>query len=185
MNSILLIDGLNTFMRHFCANPSMNENGIHMGGLAGFLKGLRLLIDNIKPNKVIICWEGGGSSRRRAIYPDYKNKRKPTKLNRFYDDEIPNTIENRNFQINALVKILRAAGIHQIYVSDCEADDIIGYLSKYRFKEEKIIIVSSDKDYYQLLNERILQWSPGQKNYVTSEKIIKKFFIPPHNFCLA
>ena len=48
------------------------------------------------------------------------------------------------------------------------------------------MIISSDKDYYQLIDgERILQWSPGQKDYVTPEKILKKFIIPVHNFCVA
>ena len=46
---ILLIDGLNLFMRHFVVNPTMSESGDHVGCLVGFLKGLRLLCERIQP----------------------------------------------------------------------------------------------------------------------------------------
>ena len=108
------------------------------------------------------------------------------KLNRFYEDDIPDTVENRNYQVSLIVNLLRKAGINQLYISDCEADDVIAYMSSYVLQEEKVVIVSSDKDYYQLIDgKRVIQWSPGQKDYVTPEKILKKFFIPVHNFCVA
>jgi 5'-3' exonuclease len=173
-------------MRHFTVNPSVSDNGNHIGGLVGFLKGLQLLVDNLAPSAIIVIWEGGGSVRRRNIFPEYKNKRRPVKLNRFYEDDIPDTIENRNYQINLLINFLKLSGVKQIYVSDCEADDVIGYSAKYILKESKVTIISSDKDYYQLIDgKRISQWSPGQKDFVTLEKILKKFFIPAHNFCVA
>ena len=88
--------------------------------------------------------------------------------------------------MNLIVNLLRKAGINQLYISDCEADDVISYVALHLLKEEKVVIISSDKDYYQLIDGgRILQWSPGQKDYVTPEKILKKFFIPVHNFCVA
>jgi len=183
---ILLVDALNMFMRHFTVNPSVNSNGNHIGGVVGFLKGIQLLIDNISPKQVVVVWEGGGSLRRRDIYPQYKNGKRPVRLNRFYEDDIPNTVENRNYQVNLIVNLLRKAGINQLYISDCEADDVISYVALHLLKEEKVVIISSDKDYYQLIDgDRILQWSPGQKDYVTPEKILKKFFIPVHNFCVA
>ena len=67
MSPILVIDGLNVFMRHFAANPSTSENGEHVGGVVGFLRGLRHLVNLTKPKEVIVAWEGGGSLRRRAI----------------------------------------------------------------------------------------------------------------------
>jgi len=183
---VILIDALNMFMRHFTVNPSVSSNGDHIGGVVGFLKGIQLLIDNISPKQVIVVWEGGGSIRRRAIYPEYKNGKRPMRLNRFYEDDIPDTVENRNYQVSLIVNLLRKAGINQLYISDCEADDVIAYMALHALKEEKVVIVSSDKDYYQLIDgSRILQWSPGQKDYVTPEKILKKFFIPVHNFCVA
>ena len=173
-------------MRHFAANPSSNENGEHIGGAIGFLKGIQLLIDNIHPEKVYVIWEGGGSLRRRSIFKNYKMGRRPVKLNRFYESDIPDTVGNRNYQINLITKLLRLSGIPQLYVSDCEADDVIGYLSKNKLKNENIVIVSSDKDYYQLLEKnRVKIWSPGQKKILTSDSVRERFGIYPENFCVA
>ena len=98
--SVLIVDGLNVFMRHFVANPTMSSLGHHAGGVVGFLKNLRLLVDKIEPSEVIVVWEGGGSARRRAIYPEYKEKRKPQKLNRFYGSDIPDSVVNRSDQVS-------------------------------------------------------------------------------------
>ncbi len=173
-------------MRHFAANPSTSDNGEHIGGAIGFLKGLQLLIDNIHPEKVFVIWEGGGSIRRRSIYKDYKSGRRPVKLNRFYESDIPDTVNNRNYQINLTTKLLSLSGIPQLYVSDCEADDVIGYLAKNKLKNENITIVSSDKDYYQLLEKnRVKIWSPGQKKILTADSVREKFQITAENFCVA
>ena len=173
-------------MRHFAANPSVSENGEHIGGSVGFLKGVQLLIDNFHPEKLYVIWEGGGSARRRSIYKGYKSGRRPVKLNRFYEADIPDTVGNRNYQINLTTKLLGLSGIPQLYVSDCEADDVIGYLSKNKLKNENLIIVSSDKDYYQLLEKnRVKIWSPGQKKILTTESVRERFGIPVENFCVA
>lgn len=182
---ILIIDGLNLHTRHYIANPTMSDMGHQVGGVVGFLKGIQLLANKFHPPHVCVVWEGGGSPRRRAIYSNYKSKRKPQKLNRYYEGDIPDTVENRNYQIMLLIELLRKTPIQQFYISDCEADDIIAYLVKYKFRNRQCMIVSSDKDYYQLLDNRVLQWSPGQKKIIRPEDVEKKFGIKPSNFCLA
>jgi len=182
---ILIVDALNLFTRHYVVNPTMSTLGHQAGGTVGFLKAIRYLSDKILPKQVIVVWEGGGSPRRRAIFPDYKAQRKPPKLNRFYGDDIPDTVENRGYQIALTIELLKNVPVMQLYVSDCEADDVIGYLTKYKLKKEECVIVSSDKDFYQLLSNRVSQWSPGQKAFVTEKKVKEKFSIPPHNFCVA
>ena len=173
-------------MRHFAANPSTSENGEHIGGSMGFLKGVQLLIDNFHPDQIYVIWEGGGSLRRRKIFKNYKSGKRPVKLNRYYESDIPDTVNNRNYQINLTTKLLRLSGIPQLYVSDCEADDVIGYLTKYKLKNDNVLIVSSDKDYYQLLEKnRVKIWSPGQKKILTSESVRERFGIYPENFCVA
>jgi len=183
---IVFIDALNFFMRHFTVNPSVGMNGQHVGGSLGFLRGLGYLADLLNPECVYVIWEGGGSPRRRSIYPDYKKNKRPVKLNRFYEGDIPNTVENRNYQVNLIVNLLKRSGIKQVYTSDCEADDVIGYVCKREFPNKKKVIISSDKDYYQLLEDKNIRiWSPGQKDFVTSEKILKKFGVTAANFCLC
>lgn len=180
----LIIDGLNVFYRHWAANPSLDTNGEHVGGIVGFIKGLQLLCERYRPSDLVVVWEGGGSPRRRAIDSSYKGGKKPVKLNRFYED-IPNTLENRNSQVSQLVSLLRKAGTKQVYVSDCEADDVVAYLVNSTFAKEKCVIVSTDKDFYQLISSRILVWSPGSKKQWDENSVVEKFGIHPRNFCLA
>jgi len=181
---VLIIDGLNFFTRHFVVNPTMSQNGHHLGGFVGFLKGLRLLSERCSPAQIVVVWEGGGSSRRRAIFSDYKQGRRPQKLNRYYED-IPDTFGNRNRQVALLVEALRHVPVRQVYVTECEADDAIAYMTKYQYRDHKCVIVSSDKDLYQLIDDRVTQWSPGQKTYITSEKVKEKFGVSVSNIVTA
>ena len=181
---ILIIDGLNVFYRHWAANPSMDANGEHVGGIVGFLKGIQLLCERYRPNDIVVTWESGGSQRRRAIDSSYKGGRKPAKLNRFYD-EIPNTVGNRNSQVSLLVSLLRKAGIKQIYVPDCEGDDVVAYLTGAVYRDKECIIISTDKDFFHLIDDRIKVWSPGSKKEWSIPTVIERFCIYPENFCLA
>lgn len=182
---MLLIDGLNVFMRHYVVNPTMSSLGFHVGGFVGFLKSLSRLCDRTRPSHIIVAWEGGGSPRRRAIYKGYKRNRRPQKLNRYYLGDIPDTTMNRDNQIALVIAALKNTPVNQVYVQDCEADDVLAYLVKYKFNDNRCVIVSSDKDFYQLLSKRVIQWSPGQKRYITPKTLIEKFGIAPVNFCTA
>jgi len=184
-NTCLIVDGLNIFTRHFVANPSVSENGESIGGIVGTLNSLSSLSERFKPGRIVVVWEGGGSIRKRAIYSEYKKGRKPQRLNRYYEGEIPDTVQNRNFQINTLISIMSKLSLLQVYVEDCEADDVIGYLCKYKLSDWKKVIVSSDKDFYQLLDRNTLIFSPTWKKFVSFKEVEDKFKIAAENFCLA
>ena len=83
-DSVLLIDGMNTFIRVFSAIPTTNEDGVHVGGIVGFLRSLAFAINMIRPTRTIVVFDGkGGSNRRRKIFPQYKMGRKMSyRLNR-------------------------------------------------------------------------------------------------------
>lgn len=181
---VLILDGLNVFYRHWAANPTMDTNGEHVGGIVGFLKGIQLLCERYQPSDIVVTWEGGGSNRRRSVDSSYKSGRRPAKLNRFYED-IPDTVENRNNQVAQLVSLIRKAGIKQVYVSDCEGDDIVAYVANSVYRDKECIIVSTDKDFFQLINDRVKVWSPGSKKEWSIDSVISNFGIHPENFCLA
>ena len=182
----IYFDGLNVFMRHFAANPSRSLNGQICGGIFGMLKNIQQLSERFNPSKVIVVWEGGGSVRRRNINPNYKLGRRPIKLNRSeYSKDVPDTLENRNWQLVSLVNILYKTPVTQIYVDDCEADDVISYLTKTKKTSAQKIIVTSDKDYYQLVNNDIKIWSPNKKVLIDEKYILEKWGITPANFCTA
>jgi len=182
---ILLIDGLNAFTRNFAAYPQLDKNGLSIGGVVGTLKTLKKLIMLTGCNLVVFCWEGGGSSRRRSLYSDYKATRKPEKLNRFYEDDIPETEENRNRQVKLLVSLMQHLPVCQLYVEDAEADDLIGYLCSHKFKDNEKIIVSSDKDFYQLIDEKTTIYNLHKKQFLDEKYILDNFQITPQNFALA
>ena len=60
MKPEIYIDGLNVFMRHYCANPTVSLNNTQCGGIVGFLYNIKTLADKFRPNKIVIVWEGGG-----------------------------------------------------------------------------------------------------------------------------
>lgn len=164
----------------------MTSNGEQCGGIIGFMKTLRRLVYEQSPALVVIAWEGGGSTKRRAIYSEYKANRKPARLNRFYEDDIPDTEDNKVWQMAQLAKFLKRFPVCQVYVDDCEGDDVIAHLTRVQFRDRKKIIVSNDRDFYQLLDDKTSIYSPQSKRIHTQEDVKKEFFgIQSQNFALA
>lgn len=182
---IMLVDALNTFTRYYVRHPQMSSHGEPVGGVVGFLNALKRLVEEQLPTQVIVVWEGGGSMRRRQLYPEYKQNRRPIKMNRYYEDDIPNTVENRNEQVRYLVECMKCVPVCQLYVTDCEADDVIAYLCRTWFKNDEVIIVSSDSDMYQLLDDKTRIFRPGKKVYVDVADVLESHGVHPRNFALA
>lgn len=183
---VLLIDAMNLFVRSFCAYPTMSVHGYQMGGTIGFLKTLTRICNDVSPTQVIICWEGGGSTKRRGIYSEYKMNRKPEKLNRFYEDDIPESSKNRSHQIQVLLALMKHTPIYQVYAANTEGDDVIAYLAKGRYKNLNKIIVSSDKDMYQLLDDPTTRiYNLHKKTYVLADDVYEEFKVLASNFALA
>jgi DNA polymerase I len=180
----IYIDGLNVFMRHFAANPARSLNGQLCGGIFGMLRNIQHLSEKFKPDRIVVVWEGGGSLRRRNIEPSYKDGRRPIRLNRSeFNEDIPDTVENRDWQLKVLVKILYKTPVTQIYINDCEADDVISYLTATKNENKYKIIVTSDKDYYQLINDHVKIWSPNKKILIDEKYVLEKWGVTPINFC--
>ena len=182
---IYIFDGLCTYLRAFSAYPQLNANGEQAGGYIGFLKSLQRICREFQPSSVYIAWEGGGSSRRRSLYPDYKANRRPVKLNRFYEDDIPETDENKHQQLVTLISLLKNVPVCQLYVPDCEGDDVVSYLCTGPFKNEEKVIVSADKDMYQLIDDKTKLYSLYRKTFITQELLFEEYRIKTHNFALA
>ena len=183
-NSIFLVDGYNLFIRCYMAYPTMNTNGEPVGGTIGFLKKIGELSSIFSPKSIYIVWEGGGSSRRRSIRSSYKEKRVPERLNRFYKDDIPDSVENQLDQLKLLIKFLKFIPCYQLYIENCEGDDVIAFLSKNNFLNENKIIISSDKDLYQLVDNKTDIWDLYKKKLITVENIFEEFRVYPNNFGL-
>ena len=182
---ILIVDGLNLFTRAYSAFPQMSSHGYQLGGCIGFLKTLQRLARDNSPSRICIAWEGGGSQRRRSIFSEYKLNRRPEKLNRFYGEDIPDTDQNRQYQLLKLIAMLKVVPVCQIYVPNCEGDDIIAFLCRGPYRNDRKIVASSDKDMYQLMDENTNLYSFHKKRFVTKDDIFQEFGIKSHNFAVA
>jgi len=182
---IYIIDVSSLFIRQYAAHPDLNSNGEQVGGVVGSLKTIQRLSQDFSPEQVIAVWESGGSPRRRAILPEYKQGRSPGRLNRFYGDDLPDTEDNRSMQQRLLIEAFMALPVAQVYVRNCEADDVIAYLCKFMYPDAEKVILTTDKDYYQLLDENTRIYNPHKKNFVTAADVFAEFNVHPKNFALA
>ena len=180
---VLIIDGLNQFIRVFGAVPALNDDGEHCGGVTGFLLSTAATIRRLKPTRVVIVFDGkGGSNRRKSVYKGYKEGRTGlTKLNRLagYEDLEDQQVSMRN-QFKRLIEYLQILPITMTYIDYVEADDIIAYLANHYFKKE-VTILSSDKDFLQLVNQRIKVFTPTKKKMYTEKEVIADYGVTPQN----
>jgi len=186
MNRMMIVDGNNSFLRNYVVDPSLSNNGEPIGGCKGFLKSLQKQCRIIKPDFVVVVWDGeGGSLKRRTQNKNYKEGRKPIRFNRpntFMTDRQQN--DNRVWQMGRLFEYLNELPIAQLISENVEADDLVGYIVS-RFPKTEKVIVSSDKDFFQLCDDKTIVYRPIQDKFVTKKTILEEFKIHPRNFALA
>jgi DNA polymerase-1 len=184
----LLIDGLNLFFRNFSAINTINSNGVHIGGLGGFFRSLGALIRTINPTQVYVVFDGiGSSNHRKNIIPEYKSNRNITRVTKHeLFESIEEEDESKIDQIVRIIQYLKTLPVKTVSLPRVEADDIIAYLSSTlpTQPEDRVFIVSSDKDYLQLITEQVIVYRPIEREYYTESVVKEKFGIDPSNFLL-
>ena len=188
MKEVILIDGLNMFLRSYVVVPALDPKGRPIGGCMGFLKSLQKMVRTFQPDEVVICWDGqGGSQRRRAQNKDYKQGRAPLRFNRrMYELSPEAQAENKAYQYYRLLEYLNEMPLIQVVIDNTEADDLVALLCRSKHYEGwKKTIISSDKDFYQLADEETSIYRPIQDKMVTTETLVEEFGIHPNNFALA
>ena len=108
-NRILIIDGLNLFLRNFAVLNYINPQGTHVGGLGGFLRSLGSLVKQIQPTSIYIIFDGVGSSlNRKNLLPEYKSNRNINRVNANIFDNLDDENESKADQIGRLIEYLRS-----------------------------------------------------------------------------
>ena len=186
---IMVFDGLNTFIRSFGATPAYNEDGDHIGGITGFLYSIGKTVRDFKPSRCVIAFDGrGGNAKRRKIYKGYKaNRANKTKLRRFdhHETSIEDEQESMRKQFSRLVSYLDNLPVTFLAMDGIEADDTIAYIAQmYAETCKKITIVSTDRDFYQLVDDRIQIWSPIKKKMYDTQAVIEEFGVHLSNMVL-
>ena len=151
--NIYLIDGHALIFKMYYAflrRPMINSKGEDTSILFGVTKYILDMIEREKPDYLAIAFDPPGGTFRNRIYPEYKATR----------DETPQLVID---SLEPLIGICRALKIPVLMIPDYEADDVIGSVAKKCEKEGfTVYMVTPDKDYGQLVSDRIIQYRPGK-----------------------
>ena len=150
---LFLLDAYALIFRGYYAlikNPRINSQGMDTSAIMGFTNSLFDVIRREKPEYLAVAFDKEGSAERTELYEDYKANR----------DETPEAIR---LAIPYIQRILKAMHIPIVVEAGIEADDLIGTLSKQAEKEGfTVYMVTPDKDYAQLVSEKIFMYKPAR-----------------------
>lgn len=161
--NVLLVDGNALFkVGYFAAKNMYNSKGQHIGGLYSFLTILRKLLTEDLYHRVYVFWDGNLSGKLRyEIYEPYKKARGKDYINGTHPID-----ENELSQRKLVWDYLNETYVRQLMDDVVESDDFIAYYCKTKAPNEKITIVSNDRDYVQLISNDIRVYFLDLKNYV-------------------
>ena len=188
MKRMMVLDGNNAFLRHYIVNPAISTNGQPVGGIIGFLRGLQKLSRMMRPDMIVVVWDGeGGSRKRKSLVKTYKEGRRPARLNRNIRNLDDNQeAENAMWQQLRVVEYLNEMPVVQFVFQSVEADDVIAYVCGLpQYEEWEKIIVSSDKDFIQCCDQKTILYRPVQDQIMSEKSIVEEYGIHPLNFALA
>ena len=155
MIKTLLIDGNNLLKIGFHGVRDFFHEGRHVGGIWHFLNTTRRFIEEENFDKVVVFWDGeGSSSARKIIYPRYKENRKP----------LPQDFKEESLyeQKQRIKQYLEEMFVRQVDIDGNEADDLIAYYCQIA-EDEIITIFSADRDLTQLISDNVSIYSPNTK----------------------
>ena len=185
---VLILDGLNLFFRNFAMMNMVNPDGVHIGGLGGFFRSLGALIRQTQPTSVYVVFDGAGSTAsRKNLLPEYKKDRNLQRITNW--DAFDNLEDEHDSKVDQIVRIiqyLKTLPVKTTVIDKVEADDIIAVLSEKLVEKynSTCFIVSSDKDFVQLVTDKIILYRPIEKEYYTPKVVKEKFGVLSKNFIL-
>jgi len=164
----LLFDGMYLVFSAFYTHRQMRTlKGQPTGAVYGFVNRVESLINELSPRRVAVAMDSPGPTFRHRIFPQYKQQR-----------EAPP--EDLVAQIPLIKEYLRIRGIPLLERPGFEADDIIASLCRDRDRSvDPVVLVSADKDLYQLVSPGVLLYHPRLKRIMEGEEIRAHFGVPP------
>jgi DNA polymerase-1 len=173
---LFIIDGYATLYRSHYAlirNPLTNIAGTPTSAIFGFANQVFQLIEDEKPDYLVAAFDSKGKNFRHELYTDYKANR----------SAMPDEIQT---QLPYLWELLEAMNIPMLRVGGVEADDIIGTVAKMCDKENlQCNIVSGDKDFMQLINDKTFLYAPQArkraKEIFDNKKVLEKWGVGPEH----
>jgi len=165
---LFLIDGNSLLYRSYYAIQRLSTSqGFPTNAIYGFINTLRKIVEQEKPHYLGIVFDTGKPTLRHQMFKAYKAHRKPMP-----EDLIP--------QVPVLKKVIRAMNIPLFQHENYEADDVLGSLAQ-KAGEKRIptVIVSTDKDFLQLVDEGTAVFNPAKEVYLDEAKVKEIFGVAP------
>ena len=182
---ILIMDGLNTFIRAFAVVQQINSAGNNVGGLVGCLKSIGSMNRLFRPTRLIVAWDGrGGAQNRKNMDSHYKAQRAQAGVIHYdlYEDK-KEEIQSMQDQIDRLLDYIACLPVTYVQVDKLEADDIIAYIAKTAsIKGHKVTVVSTDRDFLQIIDKNISIYSPVKKILYGQKEFFDYMGILPENY---
>jgi DNA polymerase-1 len=167
-NKIALIDGYGFVFRAYHSLPPLTRSdGTPIGAVYGFTNMLIRLLASLNVSHISVVFDSGSKTFRNEIYDKYKANRPPCP-----PDLVP--------QFPLIREVAEAFNLNILEKVGFEADDLIATIAKYVKKEDfDVIIVSSDKDLMQLIDDHILMFDAMKNRIIGREEVRDKFFVDP------
>ncbi|MEA2097446.1 MAG: DNA polymerase I [Candidatus Cloacimonadota bacterium] len=169
---LYLIDGTAFIYRAFFAfirNPLYNSKGQNTSAIFGTINSFIKLIEDFEPEHIAVSFDRREKTFRHEITDTYKANRPPA------PDEL-------HQQVEPIKEFFAAIGLPDISKAGYEADDVIATLAeKYKDKFD-VIIVSGDKDFAQLVEDRVTLYDPKKSKSMNADGIIERYDISPKQF---
>ncbi|MGC8616421.1 MAG: DNA polymerase [Desulfurella sp.] len=160
---VYLIDGSSFLYRFFYAIKNLSYNNFPTSVIFGFA---RLLLSLKDAKYILICFDSKEKTFRKELFDDYKKQRPP----------IPDDLA---IQIEPTKEIIKAFGVKYLELAGFEADDIIATLANKFKKDFDVVIVTQDKDLFQLVDDNVFIFDPVKNITYDYKKTIEKFGVKP------
>jgi 5'-3' exonuclease len=174
-----LIDGNNLYKIGYEGVRDLFSGNEHIGGIYHFINTIRKFLEEQNYDKVIVFWDSeSNTSVRKELYPNYKAQRR----NEMSEDQEESYLHQRR----RVKQYLEEVFVRQLEVPHNEADDLIAQYCNIAL-DENITIFSGDKDFTQLISERVQIYSPNKKEYYKLGDMIllDKVNVPHQNVLLT
>lgn len=173
---LFLLDGMALAYRAyfaFISNPLKNSKGENTSAVYGFTNALIKILEEEKPEYIAVVFDTPEPTFRHKKFAEYKATRE-----KMPEDMVP--------QLPLVKQMSEALGVPAVELAGFEADDIIGTLSVRAAKENiKAYMVTGDKDFMQLINDRIVMYNPLKKGVtleiIEASGVKDKFGVEPEN----
>jgi len=170
--TLTIIDTFGFLFSNYYALPYLKaKNGTPTGMITGFMNFISNLGRDYKTDYILFSVDSKGKSFRNKIYPEYKANR----------SEAP---EDLKTQLPIALELIKEMGFKSIEKEGYESDDIIASITEVAKKKGiKVIIVTHDKDMYQLIDDdKVVIFDPRKKSFINEEKAFEKFGVHPRDF---